>query len=192
MSRFRVLAFTALVAVAGLAQASAAAAQVAKIGLIDTRRLITQSAQGKQIIAKLQKLGDEKQGQLKARAEEIQALKKRLDDGRVSLSEDKIAAMEKELEEKTTAGRRLQEDMQKELEEAQGQAFGEFEQKVAPVIEQFGKENGFAFILNIGFFNQPNLPSGIVWADASTDITDELIKKLDASLAPAPAPKPAN
>jgi Skp family chaperone for outer membrane proteins len=190
MSRIRVTTVAVLALVAGIAQAGAAAAQSSKIGLIDTRRLITQSAQGKQIIAKLQKLGDEKQGQLKARADEITALKKKIDEGRVSLSDDKISAMEKDLEEKTTAGRRLQEDLQRELEEAQQQAFGEFEQKVAPIIEQYGKENGFAFILNVGFFNQPNLPSGIVWADASSDITGDLIKKLDATL--AAAPKPAN
>lgn len=190
MPRFRTLTLAAATLVAGVVQAATAADQPTRIGLIDTRRLITQSAQGKQIIAKLQKLGDEKQGQLKARAEEIQTLKKKLDDGRISLSEDKIAAMEKDLEEKTTAGRRLQEDLQKQLEEAQAQAFGEFEQKVAPLIEQFGRENGYAFILNVGFFNQQNLPSGIVWADASTDITEALIQKIDASI-PA-APKPTN
>lgn len=188
MTKARVLSLAAATLVAGLAQAAAAVAQPTKIGLIDTRRLITQSAQGKQIIARLQKLGDEKQSQLKARADELQQLKKRLDDGRVSLSEDRIAAMEKEIEEKAKAGRRLQEDLQKELEEAQASAFGEFERKVAPLVEQFGRDNGFAFLLNIGFFNQENLPSGIVWADASTDVTDELIRKLDATTAAAPNP----
>ena len=188
MTKVRVFSLAAAALVAGLAQTAAAVAQPSKIGLIDTRRLITQSAQGKQIIARLQKLGDEKQVQLKARAEELQQLKRRLDDGRVSLSEEKIAAMEKEIEEKATAGRRLQEDLQKELEEAQSVAFGEFEQKVAPLIEQFGHDNGFALILNIGFFNQQNLPSGIVWADGSSDVTDAIIQKIDAALPPTPKP----
>jgi hypothetical protein len=35
----------------------------------------------------------------------------------------------------------------------------------------------------VGFFNQPNLPSGIVWADASADVTDELIRLIDAQAA---------
>ena len=188
MTRLRILSLAAAALVVSLAQTAAAVAQPTKIGLIDTRRLITQSAQGKVIIGKLQKLGDEKQGQLKARADEIQQLKKRLDDSRVSLSEDKIAAMEKEIEDKATSGRRLQEDLQKQLEEAQSAAFGEFEQKVAPLIEKFGRDNGFAFILNIGFFNQQNLPSGIVWADASTDVTDAIIKTIDAAIPPAPKP----
>ena len=171
-----------------LLTAAAAAAQVGRIGLVDTRRLLTQSADGKEIIARLDKLAEEKSVLLKPKQDEIQALRKRIADGQVSLSDDKIADLKHELEEKLTAGKRLQEDLQKEMEQAQATAFGEFERKLAPLIEQFGREQGFAFIFNIGFFNQPNLPSGIVWVDASADITDELIRRIDAAGAATPKP----
>ena len=174
---------TALVLVA--AAAGAASAQGTKLGLVDTRRLITGSAAGKQILAKLDALADQKAEQLKPKQEEIRALQKKIADGQVSLSEAKLEELKREMEEKITSGRRLQEDLQKQMEQAQATAFGEFEKKLAPVVEQFGREQGFAFILNVSFFNQPNLPSGLVWASDQSDVTDALIKKIDA-VAPTP------
>ncbi|HLF56135.1 MAG TPA: OmpH family outer membrane protein [Thermoanaerobaculia bacterium] len=165
-----------------LAATNAALAQAGRIGIVDTRRLLTGSNAGKQVIARLDKIAEEKGAQLKPRQDEIQALQKRIADGRVSLSEDKLMQMQRELEEKVTAAKRLREDLQREMEQIQGEAFDEFERKVAPVVEAYGKEGGFLFILNIGFFNQPNLPSGIVWADAAADVTEELIRRIDAGV----------
>lgn len=175
------------VAVLSLASiAAAAGAQGSKIGLVDTRRLITNSAAGKEILARLDKLADEKAEQLKPKQEEIRALQKRIADGQLSLSEAKIEELKREMEEKITSGRRLQEDLQKEMEKAQGEAFGEFERKLGPLVEQFGREQGFAFILNVGFLNQPNLPSGLVWASEQSDVTDALIQKIDSQAAAKP------
>lgn len=171
------LAATALSVVFG----SAAFAQSGRIGIVDTRRLLTGSNAGKQIIARLDKVAEEKGAQLKPRQDEIQALQKRIADGRVSLSEDKLAQMQRELDDKVTSARRLREDLQKEMEQAQAVAFEEFEGKVAPLVEAFGRDGGFLFILNVGFFNQPNLPSGIVWASESSDVTDELVRRIDAA-----------
>jgi outer membrane protein len=172
-----------------VAAAGAVSAQATKIGLVDTRRLITGSAAGKQILAKLDALADQKAEQLKPKQEEIRALQKKIADGQVSLSEAKLAELKREMEEKITSGRRLQEDLQKQMEQAQSTAFSEFEQKLAPIVEQFGKEQGFTVILNTSFFNQPNLPSGLVWASEQSDVTDELIQKIDAQN-PGQAPKP--
>lgn len=165
-----------------LTAATASLAQTGRIGIVDTRRLLTGSTSGKQIIERLDKVAEEKGARLKPRQDEIQALQKRIADGRVSLSEERLLQLQRELEEKVTSAKRLREDLQREMEQAQAEAFDEFERKVAPIVEAFGKEGGFLFILNIGFFNQPNLPSGIVWADASTDVTDELIRRIDAGL----------
>jgi len=163
-----------------LVAATTAEAQSGRIGIVDTRRLLTGSKSGQQVIERLDRVAEEKGTRLKPRQDEIQALQKRISDGRVSLSEEKLVQLQREMEEKMTSAKRLREDLQREMEQAQAEAFDEFERKVAPIVEAFGKEGGFLFILNIGFFNQPNLPSGIVWADASTDVTDELIRRIDA------------
>jgi outer membrane protein len=185
--------FAAAVVVFGAAAASAATAQGLKIGLIDSRRLITESNAGRAVLAGLDKLADDKSQRLKPLQDEVQDLQKKLQDGRLSLSEEKLADMQKQLDDKLTQGRRLREDLQKEMEDAQARAFSDFEQKLAPLIEKFGKEQGLSMIFNVGFFNQQNLPSGIVWADPSVDVTTELIRRIDAALPgeSAPAAKPA-
>jgi Skp family chaperone for outer membrane proteins len=114
----------ALLLTAAGAAAAAEAQAPGRIGLVDTRRLITQSEDGRQILTRLDKLAEEKAGRMKPLQDEIQALQKRIAEGRVSLSEDRIAQMERQLEERMTAARRLREDLQEEMEEAQTQAFG--------------------------------------------------------------------
>ena len=179
-----------LVLGAGAAAAASAQQQSLKIGLIDSRRLITESNAGRAVLAGLDKLEGEKSQRLKPIQDQVEDLQKKLQDGRLSLSDDKLAGLQKQLDDATTQGRRLREDLQKEMEEAQAKAFGEFEQKLSPLIEKFGKEQGLSMILNVGFFNQPNLPSGIVWADPSVDITTELIRRIDAEIPAAPAAAP--
>jgi outer membrane protein len=181
-----VLAATAVAPAAWAQAAAPAAGATARIGLVDTRRLITNSAPGKEVLARLDKLAEEKAGRIKPINDEIQALQKRIADGRVSLSDDKIAQMQRELDEKVTSARRLREDLQKEMEEAQTTAFAELEGRIGPMVEKFGKERGFSFILNIGFFTQPNQPSGIVWADPAVDVTDDLVKLIDAGVTAQP------
>lgn len=176
-------ALAVLALLVGAVSTASAQAAAGKIGIVDTRRLLTGSTAGKAIIARLDKVAEEKGAQLKPFQDEIQKLQKQIADGRVSLSEEKLAQLQRELDEKLVSARRLREDLQKQMEQAQATAFEEFEAKVAPIIEKFGQEQGFLFIMNVGFFNQPNLPSGIVWADASLDVTDELIRRIDAGTA---------
>jgi outer membrane protein len=184
----RLVVKSAVAALLCSALAGGLEAQGTKIGLVDTRRLITGSAAGKEILSRLDQLADQKAEQLKPKQEEIRALQKRIADGQLSLSEQKIEELKRELEEKITGGRRLQEDLQKEMEKAQADAFGDFEKKLAPLVEQFGREQGYVLILNVGFLNQPNLPSGLVWASAEADVTEKLIGRIDAQIAAAPKP----
>jgi Skp family chaperone for outer membrane proteins len=66
------------------------------------------------------------------------------------------------------------------MQELQQQLQEEFQRRVAPIIEAVGKEKNLHFI-----FNGPD--SGLVYGDASLDITAEVIKKFDAMSKPAAA-----
>lgn len=181
MSRSRLIRSLVLPALLVAGLQAPALAQGTKVGLVDTRSLITQSETGKKILADLDALANLKSVQLRDQQEEIQALQKRIADGRVSLSEERLVELQKELDQKVTSARRLREDLQKEMEAAQIEAFGKFEEQVTPIVESFGEESGLDLILNIGFFNQPEQPSGIVWAKPTMDITPELIRRIDGA-----------
>ena len=69
---------------------------------------------------------------------------------------------------------RFTQDAQAEVQELQQQLQQEFQVRLEPVLQEIGKEKGLHFI-----FNGPD--AGLVWADASLDISADVIKKLDAA-----------
>jgi len=169
----------ALGAVAFGSAAAPAAAQGIKVAVIDVQRLVTDSVAGKEALAKLKKLQEDKIGEGKAKQDEIEQLRKKLNEGRLSLADDKIAELEKQLEEKVTGFRRFQEDAERELGKSRDNSFAEIERRVSPLIEQVGREGGYTLIFN-------KFQSGLVFAIESADITDQIVQRFDAAAA-APA-----
>lgn len=187
-----------LVAAAGLAQGAApAAAPVApaaggpaaggpaaagpvKVAVIDVQRILTDSALGKDALGKLKQLQDSKVAEAKSKQDEIQQLRGRINDGRLSLAEDKIAELEKQAEDKVIAFKRFQDDADRELQKARDEAFDAIEKRVLPIINQLGQEGSFTLIFN-------KFQSGLVYADDKIDITDQVIKRFDAASKSAPS-----
>jgi outer membrane protein len=172
-----------LAVIAGLAVTAASAApagaQTTKIAVIDVRRLVTDSVAGKEALARLKTLQEQKVAEARTQQEAIDALRKRLNEGRLSLADDKIAELEKQLEDQVTAYRRFQEDAERELNKSQEQSFAEIERRVAPIIEQAGRDGGYTLIFN-------KYQSGLVYADEASDITSDIVRRFDsASAAPA-------
>ncbi len=152
-------------------------AQTQKLAVIDVQRLVTDSVAGKEALARLKKLQDEKIGEGKAKNDEVDVLRKRLNEGRLSLADDKITELEKQLEEKVTGLRRFQEDAEREFNKSREATFGEIERRVFPLIEQVGKEGGYTFIFN-------KFQSGLLFADDAADITPQIIQRFDSAATP--------
>lgn len=175
------LALAAALFAGGAAAAGAQAAPAAgvKIAIIDVQRLVTDSVAGKEALARLKKLQEGKVAEGKAKSDEIDALRKRLNEGRLSLADDKITELEKQLEEKITGARRFQEDAEREFNKSRETSFQDIERRVFPVIEKYGQENGYSFIFN-------KFQSGLLYAADGTDVTNQIIQRFDAQVA---APK---
>jgi outer membrane protein len=145
-----------------------------KIGVIDTERVLLASETGKKALADLKKLQEGKENEVKARQQEIRDLQTKLQDGRMSLAADKISEMEKQLEDKVIALRRLQDDATRELNKKRDEVLAQIDQKVMPVINQVGKELGYTLIFR-------KFESGLIYADEATDITNQIIQRIDGS-----------
>ncbi|HEY8022759.1 MAG TPA: OmpH family outer membrane protein, partial [Thermoanaerobaculia bacterium] len=98
----------------------------------------------------------------------------KIDDGRLSLAQDKLADLEKQMEDRVTGVRRMQEDASRELNKKKDDILGSVDQRVMPVINQIGKEMGYTLIFR-------KFESGLIYADEAVDITPAVIKRLDAS-----------
>ncbi len=80
--------------------------------------------------------------------------------------------MTKEIEDKQIALQRFEDDAQRELNEARRRALGALEQRIMPVIDAVGQEKGLTLIFN-------KFQSGLVYADDTVDITDEVIRRFN-------------
>jgi len=163
------------VPVAAAAQPAAPAQPgVIKIAVIDTEKILMNSAAGKKALAELKKVQDAKEKDLGARQQEIKDLQAKLSDGRLSLAQDKLEDMQKQLEDKVIALRRLQDDAQRDLTKKRDDVLGQIDQQVMPVINQAGKQLGYTLIFR-------KFESGLIYADEAIDITDSIIQRLDAT-----------
>ncbi len=166
-----ILAGAGLVLLAAPA-APAAAQAPPKIAVVDTERILLESQTGKQALAELKKLGEQKETELRGRAQELRDLQVKISEGRLSLAEDKLAELSKQYEDKEIALRRLQDDAKRELDKRRDTVLAQIDAKVMPVLNQIGAEGGYALIFR-------KFESGLIYADEALDITASVIQRLD-------------
>lgn len=160
-----------LLAAAGRAQAPAAGP---KIAVINTELILLNSQAGKAALGELKKRQEAKEAEGLAKNQELKDLQQRLSEGRLSLSDDRLAALEKEIEDKLISLRRFQDDANRELGKKRDELLAQIDGKVMPVINQIGQEMGFTLIFR-------KFESGLIYADASVDITPLVIQRMDAA-----------
>ena len=162
------------------AAAPAGAAGPGSIAIINSQRLALESAPGKEAYGRLKKLADQKKDDLDRVEKEARDLVQKLNDQGQSMPQDKREALEKQADDKQKAWKRMQEDAQKDLQEAERKEMGALEGRIGPVVKDFFKEKRYAVVLDAR--------SGIIYADDSTDVTDEVLKRINTTVA---LPKPA-
>ncbi len=148
-----------------------------RIAVIDTEKILLSSAAGKKAIAELKKIQEAKEAELRGKQQEIKDLQDKVAQGRLSLAQDKLADMAKQLEDKEIALRRLSDDAGRELNKKKDDLLGSIDEKVMPVINQIGREQGYTMIFR-------KFESGLIYADDAIDITNTVVQRLDSQAAP--------
>jgi len=156
------------------APAAAAPAGPLKIAVIDTEKILMSSVAGKKAVADLKKLQDQRENELRAKAQELKDLQAKINDGRLSLAQDKLADLSKQYEEKEISLRRQQDDATRELNKKRDEMLAQIDDRVMPVINQVGKDLGYTLIFR-------KFESGLIYADDAVDITGVIIQRLDAA-----------
>ncbi|HEY0143677.1 MAG TPA: OmpH family outer membrane protein [Thermoanaerobaculia bacterium] len=175
--------FLVTVAVAALAAPMFAQSTPQRVAIIDVQKVLTQSTAGKAAYEKLKKMQDDRVVRAKNMDDEIRKLDTEISTKRISLAEDKLADMQKQLADKRIAMQRFAQDADREIGEARDRELQALEVRIKPVIDSLGKEMGIAAIFN-------KFESGLVYASEAIDITDTVIKRFnDAQPAAAAAAK---
>jgi outer membrane protein len=172
--------------------AASAAAAPTKIAVINIRNAIVATAEGKQAQAQLQSQFAPKQTDLQGLQKQIEDLQRKMTEGARTLSDDEKAKMQREGE---LLSRRLQrgnDDLNEELNAAQGEIVDTIGRKMLEVLDRYSRENGYTVVLDTSAQGSP-----VVYGSSQSDITQEIVRLFDqaypikgAAAAPA-APKPA-
>lgn len=144
-----------------------------KIAIIDTERILLTSETGKKALEELRGLQTAKEEEGTAMQSELEALRDRLTEGRLSLSDERIAEMEKEMEDRAIALRRFQDDANRDLNKKRDEILARVDRAVMPIINAYGQEGAYDLIFR-------KFESGLIYANEGVDVTDEIIRRLDS------------
>ena len=161
-----------------------------KIGTINVEGAIFASNEGQRDFDVLSKKLEPKQNELKAKSDEIDGMKKQLNTTGDKLSDDAKANLMKQIETKQKALERDAQDAQDDARNQENEIAQRILQKMAPLIVDYARNNGFALIVDASANNQwPNGP--VVWTSGALDITKPVVDAYNVKSGVAPSAKPA-
>ena len=178
---------------------SAQSTNAVKIGVLNVFRVIAECAEGKQANEDYQRKFEAKRDELARKQKELQDLQQQLQSQAKTLNDESRMALTTSIEAKTTDLKRLQEDAEKEFNSLRSEILNRIGNKLAPVLQQYAQEHRYTWVLD-----SSNQATQIVYSDPAIEITDDIIKRFDASQisskttapsdlkAPAPSDKKAN
>lgn len=131
---------------------------------------------GKAGLAQIEQLGKKKEAEAAVKAAELEQQRYELQQRGSVMSERARADLQKAFDKGRIDFERFQQDARAELQGMQRQFDAEFRLKLLPVVDQISKEKGLHFIFGL---EQSTM---IVWWNPSLDISDEIVKRLDAEI----------
>jgi outer membrane protein len=145
----------------------------AKVAVVNPPRIFQESMEGKVALARVNALTQKKQNEGVEKNKQLQANQQKLQTSGTLLSDAARTALEKEIEKEQVDIQRFQQDAQAEINELQNEVQQEFVRKVTPILAQVGAEKGLHLIIQVD--------AGVAWIEPGLDITNDVIKKLDAT-----------
>ncbi|MGB5985757.1 MAG: OmpH family outer membrane protein [Desulfobacterales bacterium] len=155
-----------------LAAASGYGADVAKIGIIDSQKVLMDSDAGKEVQAQINTSGKEMEGKLKELGAEIEELKQKLERESMVMTKELRDEKEREIRIKINDFKVQQNKYRQELQGLEKEHLGRIRKEILEIAQEIGKKGNYLMIMeNVG----------VLYSPSSIDITDELIKKYNAA-----------
>jgi Skp family chaperone for outer membrane proteins len=181
MKRSRNTALIALAAALMLA-APAFAQQAFKVAIVNSQRAFEQSIEGKKAAAQMQEKDTKLRNDLQKLDDAIRATENKIRTGQLTMSQEALMALQADLDRKQTDRKRAEEDASKDMQQFQVNLVQRIRAEMVKIIEDLRVERGYDLVLDL-------VSSGVVTFNPAIDITDEVIKRYDASKVAAPPVK---
>jgi outer membrane protein len=158
------------------------AQQAPKTGVINSQRAFEISVEGKKASARVLERTTKIRADIAKMDNEIKQLETRISTQRTTMPADALLQAQSDLDRKTTARKRYEEDATRDVQKLQYDLIQKIRSEMAGLVETVAKEKGYDLILDLG-------SSGVVFFNKALDITDDVIKRYDETKAAAPAQK---
>jgi len=176
---YRAIALVAVLLVAVVAArtqsgGSAPAAPSTKTGVLNVRQAIVSTAEGKQASAELQSQFAPRQNELETLNKQIEDLRTRLNAGARTLSDEEKARLTRDGEKFARQLQRKQQELEEEVNAAQGEVFDRIGRKLLDVLDRYSRENGYSLVLDTSTQSTP-----VLYASSQVDVTQDIIRLYD-------------
>jgi len=155
-------------------------AQLSKVVVVDFEKAVVESDEGKKASEKFNALLQAKQGDIEKKQKDIEDQQKKLQNGARTLSDQAKADIQRDIDKRTTELTRLNEDAQRELQASRDELLKPIADLATAVLGAMAAQENYYLVIDIS-----NPESNVVQKNPKNDITDELIKKINAAAAAA-------
>ena len=154
-----------------------AAAQTPTIGYVSANKILADTAEGREVTARLKTLQQEKALEIKKLQEAVEATRRQLAQTTDPAARAKLQQQEQQ---QSAEGVRATTQAQVDLQNSQREAQAELQNRVRGIIDEIAKSKKLQIVLNGD--------SAVVWSAPGVDITPDIIARLNAAAKPAAAP----
>lgn len=155
---------------AGIWSTKPVQAEGMKIGVVDVQQVIRECAAGKDTTRRLKQKQDERTSDLGVRKSEIAALKKSIAALDPVLEKEELDKKKAELNTKTKALKDIEARFGRQIRDINSKQSSSVRNDVLRIIEQVGRKNGFALIVE---------KNQALFSGGAADITSQVIEEYD-------------
>jgi Skp family chaperone for outer membrane proteins len=146
----------------------------ARVAYVNLPMVAQSSSQGRAASAKIEELQKRKQTELQEKNKQLQAAQQKLSQGGTVLNDQARGQLEKDIEKMQREIQFAQQNAQAEVQDLTQDLQEQFRQRLLPIINEIGKERDLHLIFSAG-------DAGMIWANPGLDITQDVIRRLDAA-----------
>src|SRR5881409_4356997 len=166
--------------------AAAAPAGAGRVAVVDFQKAVVENAEGKKAQERFMAEVNKRQKDFEGKQKSLTDAQNKLQTQAQVLTDTVKADLNRQIDKLNTELQRMNDDAQKDLGDLQQQLFRPIMEQTQKVLQAYSVENGFAVVFDV--FSQAN---SIIYVQDVADITTEIIRRVDANVAKAPAAAPA-
>src|SRR5213592_2996665 len=166
--------------------AAATPAGAGRVAVVDFQKAVVENTEGKKAQERFMAEVNKRQKDFEGKQKSLTDAQNKLQTQAQVLTDTVKGDLNRQIDKLNTELQRMNDDAQKDLGDLQQQLFRPIMEQTQKVLQAYAAENGFAVVFDVS--SQAN---SIIYVQDVADITAEIIRRVDANVAKAPAAAPA-